>query len=737
MKRKRRNLTSHNIKKEIKSNSLTNLKKSWAIYPITAFLFIVLTAAVSIFLLSRNLPSLSELEKYDPELVSKIYSADGVELKPFALRNRIRVPLDRMPDHLINALIATEDRKFWRHWGIDLKRSVKMIFVNLASMEIQGGASTITQQLARKLYLTPKRSIIRKLREQLTAIQIERTYSKPEILEMYLNQMPLGRGAYGVQTAAMRYFGKNVEELQPHESALLVGLLQLPYGYFNPDRDTVAAKKRRNVVFRSMLDCNYITKSEYDSLCQLNLGVLPRDHKEDIIAPYFREYVRKMLYEKYGDRLFTGGLTIETTLDTRVQACADSAIKSFIPVLEKQIRERVLENKSFAKWLDPPLEDEEEIEKFLADSARVDSLMRVKYTLQVALIAIDPTNGHILAMVGGRDFKKSKFNRAVQMTRQPGSAFKPFAYTVAIENGYSPITELLNVPIVIPSLDGTMWKPKNYDGSVGGKTTLREGLKRSLNLIAAHLVQELIPAREVVKMAKRFGLTTKIHAYDGVALGQDLVIPIEITSAYSAFANKGVRVDPVAVLRVTDKDGNILQRAKPPSGRSHVVINENTAYIMTDMLQEVLKEGGTGFSARWKYKFYRPAAGKTGTTNDFKNGWFVGFTPQMTTCVWVGFDDERISLGDNLPGAKTALPVWARFMKMAHDTLNLPLADFEKPPGIIICEICTQSKKIATEACPKTITEVFTEKTVPTDTCDIHISPIEKRKRWKKKRIIF
>ena len=737
MKRKRR--TTQTYRLPIKNKFSFSPRHRWILYPLLTCLGLFFIGGLLIAILGRNLPPLEQLEKAgDPFLVTRIYSADGKVLKELFKQKRIKVPLDQMPDHLIQATIASEDRKFNDHWGLDFRRIFKLALVNIASMRIHGGASTLTQQLAKKLYYTPKKTYIRKLREALTALQIERTYSKTEILEMYLNQMPLGRGTHGVQAAAQAYFRKNVEDLNTEESALIVGLLQLPYGYYNPDRDLEAALVRRNIILQSMVSNNFLTPTEYDSISYLELGVVERDWDKSSIAPYFCEYVRQMMFDKYGgSRVLTEGLSIYTTLDTRVQACADSAVEAFIPGLEKEIWQRIVENRSFTQWLNPPPETGREIETFLADTVLVDSLLSARATVQSALIAVNPGNGYIMAMVGGRDFKENEFNRAVQAKRQPGSAFKPIVYTVAIDNGWPTTTELLNQPVVLIMLDGSRWNPPNYDGSTGGPTTLREALKRSLNLVTVRLVQERFsPKEQIVKYAKQFGLTTEIHPYDAVALGSDVVRPIELTAAFCVFPNQGVWVEPTAILRVEDKDGNILEEATP---RQRVAINEETAYIMTDLLSGVVdKPRGTGFAARWKYHFYRPAAGKTGTTNDFRNAWFVGFTPQICTGVWVGFDDERISLGNDQSGAKTGLPIWAPFMRMAHDTLRLPLAEFIQPPGVIRLKICSESKKIAADSCPEIWDEMFTSANVPTDTCEVHMDPWKHRGRKKKRdRVIF
>ncbi len=689
----------------------------WLLYPISTLIILIIFASIFIFILSTDLPSLTQLEMAgDVQLVTKIYSSDGKIIDQLYRQKRIKVPIERIPLHLKQATIAIEDQNFYNHWGISLRRIVAAVIIDLTSLSFRQGASTITQQLARKIYLNPNKTITRKLKEQLTSLQIERTYSKSEILRMYLNRMPLGRGTHGVQAAALAYFGKNVEELEIQESAMLAGLFRLPYGY-SPDNDPERTKWRRNIVLNSMYDCNFITNEQCDSLKKLELDVIKKDSIESSsLAPYFCEYVRQTLQEKYGMGLYTNGLSIYTTLDTRAQACADSAVKSFLPGFQKEYREKIMQKQKFKDWIDPPLETEKEIQEFLSDSALVDSLMDKHATPQVALTAVIPQNGHIIAMIGGRDFSKSKYNRAIQMKRQPGSSFKPFAYTVAIDNGWPTTTELLNQPVVIIMPDGTTWRPTNYDKSTGGPTTLREGLRESLNLVAAKLVQELIPPSKVVSYAKHFGFTTQIHPYDGVALGQDVVIPIELTAAYSVFANKGVRVEPIAVLRVEDKDGNILEKTIPDQ---KVVISEETAYIMVDMLKTVINRG-TGVTARSKWKFYRPAGGKTGTTNDFRNAWFAGFTPQIAASVWVGFDDQSTSLGKGQNGALTALPIWAPFMKMVHDSLHLPLKDFKKPDGVVNLKICSETKKIATSSCPKTLNEVFLKDLTPKDTCDVH-----------------
>lgn len=692
----------------------------WVLYPIGFTLVFLLLVGMMVLLFGRKLPSLTQLEHYDPLLVTRIYSADGKVLKELYMQNREMIRLEQVPPHLIQAVLSTEDRRFFNHWGLDIPRILKAAYVNIVTFKIRQGAGTITGQLARKLYLTPERTFSRKIKEALTAIQIERTYSKQEILEMYLNHMFFENRAYGVQSAAKRYFNKSVEELTIEESALLVGILRWPARY-SPYKNTEAALSRRNLVLKNMMECGYFTPAQYDSLKTLPLKVVDNPDEENAtIAPYFCEYVRQMLEKKYGVGVVTDGLSVYTTLDTRVQACAEEAIQKHLPELEKQIHRRLLRSHLFQNWLKGIApKDESEFQSLPPDSVLKDSLLVAKATLQVAFVALDPLNGHILAMVGGRDFRESKLNRAVQSKRQPGSGFKPIVYTAAIDNGYPPCLELLNQPVVIPMVDGTVWRPKNYDEDTGGLTTLRDGLKRSLNLVSIRLVQEIIPPEKVVSYAKLFGFTTEMQPYYAIALGVFDVIPLELVSAFSAFANHGVRVEPIAILKVEDKNGNTLDEAVP---KRHEVMSEATAYIMTSMLKDVV-DHGTGYEARRTYKFHRPAAGKTGTTNDFTDAWFIGFTPQICAGVWVGFDNPAISLGERQSGAVVALPIWAIFMKTVHDTLQLPELDFPMPGDVIWVRICKESKKLATEFCPQSMYEVFQKDLAPTEPCPLHRSP--------------
>ncbi len=679
--------------------------------------------------LAQGLPSLEQLENYEPDLATKVYSADGKLIKEFFTERRFFTPLSQIPENMIQAVLATEDHRFFKHWGIVPKRLVKVIFTDLVTMSKQQGASTLTQQLARRLYLTPEKTITRKIKEILTAIQIERTYTKPEILEMYMNHMSFGHGTYGVESAARRFFNKSVQQLTLPECALLTGMLQRPAA-LNPFRYPERALKRRNLVLSRMLAEGFITREEYEQAIATDLGVVRKQKNKDEFAAYFTEYVRRNLQKKYGWELYKGGMRVYTTLDTRVQACAEKAVAEFLPKVQEVVNRNMKRKAEFARLVPPSLLKDHTLDDLMKNQAFVDSLINAKAAVQVALVAIDPRNGHILAMIGGRSFKESQFNRAVQAIRQPGSVFKPFVYTAAVDNGYMPSYEKLNQPIVVHMPDGSRWTPKNYDGSLGGKTMLREALRRSLNLVTARLVQEDVPPEQVVKYARNFGITTPLDAVDAIALGSSGVIPLEVVSAFGVFANRGVLVKPISVLRVEDKFGNVIERANP---QSRGVLREETAYIMANMLQTVASRG-TGAASRSVYRFLRPAGGKTGTTNDFTDAWYVTFTPQIVAGVWVGLDDPSLSLGKRQSGARAALPIAATFMRTAHDTLQLPVEDFVRPDGIVELEICRESKQLATEYCPEILKEIFDVRYQPTEYCQLHTGKVDKNNKLLQKR---
>ncbi|HHE54570.1 MAG TPA: hypothetical protein ENL21_02230, partial [Caldithrix abyssi] len=497
MKRRRKTTTGTITKKTIKTSSgkkspkfSFNNKKTWI--SLAVLLIFLLSLGLYLNHLSKDLPPLKKLERIDPEIATVVYSADGEVLHSFFTFNRTYTPYEKIPKHVIDALISTEDRDFFNHWGINLAGIVRALLVDLIHMELRQGASTITMQLARNLYFGYAQTFDRKIKEALTAIQIERTYSKEEILSMYLNITFFGNHAYGIRAAAKRYFNKDVEDLNIEEAALLIGILK-GQTYYSPIRHPERALKRRNVVLRMMMENGKLTKAEYDSLKQLPLKLDLTDPYKMKVAPYFTEYVRRklnQLQDSLGVNIYEDGLRIYTTLDTRVQKYMEMAIAKHIDAIQERVRRQSV----FTK-----------IKEEMGDSA-YESISKV----QLAFTAIDPHNGHILAMVGGRDFEKSKWNRVTQMMRQPGSAFKPFLYTAAIDNGFSPATKYPDLPTVEFNPDSTRWTPQNYSGTFSGEmVTLREALRRSLNSVAVRLIADITP-QVVIKYAREMGITTPL-----------------------------------------------------------------------------------------------------------------------------------------------------------------------------------------------------------------------------------
>ncbi|MEE4311522.1 MAG: PBP1A family penicillin-binding protein [candidate division KSB1 bacterium] len=741
------------MKRKIRSDNSVNIKpKTPALLKwVKTFLYLGIALAIAIIIwfiyLARDLPSLDQLEQYEPDLATKIISQDSVVIKELFTQKRIFIPLEEIPDYMWQSVLATEDHTFFQHWGVNLKRFVYIMGLNLSRMRYEQGASTITQQLARQLYLGLEKKVTRKIREWITAVQIERAYTKHEILEMYLNYMNFGHGNYGVEAAAQYFYGKHARELQLDECAMLTGLLQRPttispytqLDFDNPQPDsTLRAFRRRNLVLRNMRRRGIIDDAIYKESIQAPIFSKLRERSEDDefgIAPYFTEHVRQELQSRYHMDLYKDGYSVYTTLDTRVQAAAERAVKNHLPKQQKVLTTYMINKNKIEELLDPEMLERRTYREIRNDTPFVDSLVNEKAPVQVALIAMDPENGDVLALIGGRDFGESKYNRAIQMrSRQPGSTIKPIIYTAAIDNGYPPCTELLNQPVVLYLPNGDRWAPRNYDLSKGGPTTFREALRRSLNLVTARLVQELVPPKTVVDYAIKLGLTTNLVPVDAIALGAAEVSPIEMTTAFSVFPNLGARAKPRTIIKVVDKYGNVLEEHPPEM--SHVLRAE-TSYIMTDLLQTIMNNG-TGAAARSVYQFLRPAGGKTGTTNEFTDAWFIGFTPQIVAGVWIGLDNPAMTLGPGQAGAVAALPVWAPFMKVAHDTLDLPIAYFRKPPGVIEMEICAETKQIATEFCPNIVKEIFDVKFAPTEECTKHTGESAGfSKTNKKKRIRF
>ncbi|TMQ73939.1 MAG: PBP1A family penicillin-binding protein [Candidatus Eisenbacteria bacterium] len=641
--------------------------------------------------LRHDLASPEALLAIKPPVKTVVYDYRGRVLHEFFKENRSPVPLRQIPRNLINATIATEDRNFYHHWGVDLWGIARAAVTDLTHLKIKEGGSTITQLLARNVFLTHERTITRKLKEVALAIEIERNYSKDQILELYFNQIYFGEGAHGVEAAAKTYFGKPLRELNLAECALIAGIPANP-NLYSPRHHPAAARARRAKVLRNMLATGACSQVEFDNAMSAPLGVTPMRYRNDR-APFFVEMVRLHLDQKYGSNaVYEGGLKVYTTLDMDLQQIAERALEKQLSALESELRIK----KTMAAYVPP------------ADSLRATQLPDY---LQGAAVAIDPRTGYIRALIGGRSWDHSNFNRAVQARRQPGSAFKPFVYTAAMDNGFHPTDVIVDEPESFPGADGELWQPQNYDHLYRGPVTLRYALQQSINIPAIKLLRK-VSTSLVASYARRMGIRSPVGQNLSLALGTSEVTLLELTSAYGVFADRGIRNDPIFVLEVEDASGNVLEKNAP---RPVEVLSEGTASVMTSMLQSVM-DHGTGFPARAR-GFTAPAAGKTGTMDDYMDAWFVGFVPSLVCGVWVGYDEKR-PIGPGMTGARAALPAWTDIMIGA--TRGRPVEDFPVPAGTISREVCAESGMLATDACPNVTTEIFDEHAEPTEYCTIH-----------------
>lgn len=668
-------------------------------FSILAGLLIIFAALL--YYIIDGLPSLEELENPSPSLATIVLSEDGEEIGRFYKdESRVEANIDSIPKHLINALIATEDKKFYDHWGVDIERFFQGLFKTVVFGRREG-ASTITQQLAKNLYGFKGKNessfdtVIRKIREWITAFNIERTYTKDEILEMYLNVSYFGKGAYGIERASRIFFNKPVRELTVPESATLIAVLPSSVVY-DPVKHPDRLLKRRNLILSEMLEEDYITENEFNYFRKLPLNVHLEETKRKYkgsIAPYFVEYIRQQLEDiqyQYGFDIYKDGLRIRTTLNATMQRNANQAVLEHINSFQEEFDKRWNWNSNQAvlnEYIDKTIKVQQDYLKATTDTERkkiysqylldkdfVEKVKRMVQTIEVGFVALDAKNGHIKAMVGGRDvYNGTGLNHVTQILRQPGSAFKPIIYSVALARGLFPAFPILN-----QTFDYEGWSPRNFEtDDVGGYMTLRDALKNSVNLVAARLVIEgYVPLWQVAEHALRMGIKNKLNLYPSISLGTSEVYPIELVSAFGTIANKGIYNKPMGILSIEDKNGMTLVSFNTQSSEA---LDEATAYILTNMMETVVNSG-TGASIRSRYNFQRPAAGKTGTNSDFKDAWFVGFTPQIVAGAWVGFNDTRVSFtGSYGQGAKAALPIWAKFMKATYDSLNLPIEYFTPP----------------------------------------------------------
>jgi len=620
------------------------------------------------FALTHDLPQIRALETFRPLSVTRIHSVDRVVLTELFVEKRDSVPLNVIPYYLKAALIATEDRNFYKHSGVDIKGILRAVIKDIRAGKFVEGASTITQQLAKTLFLTPKKTLIRKLKEAILAFQLERRYTKNEILELYLSQVYFGSGAYGVEFAARIFFGKSVKNLSLSECALVAAMPKAPSRY-SPLVNRDLAIRRRNIVLKQMIDTNTITEAAYHKALKEPLR-LDNRNKRSINAPYFVEYVKTFLENTLGSsRLYKSGLTVYTTLNFELQQAAEQAVSNGLDTLEKRMKQRGIN--------DP--------------------------NPQCALVSLDVQTGGILAMIGGKNFFESPFNRAVNAKRQPGSAFKPIVYAHAIERGFAQNGLILDAPVSFKGgKNRKEWTPENFSKSYMGEMTLRKALAVSENIPAVRLTEMLGPS-SVSRFGHTLGIESTLAPNLSLALGSSEVTLINLTSAYAVFPNRGKKIKPYGVMEVVDQNERIVWRVKPSK---KIAMSRASAAIITDMLQAVILEG-TGRKARI---IGHPVAGKTGTTNQFKDALFIGFSPLIATGVWVG-QDAFVTLGENETGAKAALPIWIEFMTKAVSTR--PQQYFDIPDDIVQIRIDPLTGLLATEDSSHSVAALFKRGTEP------------------------
>ena len=666
-------------------------------------------------------PSIAEIRTFEPQQASKLYSHDGRLLAELGIESRTPVSINALPEYVSQAFVAVEDKRFYSHSGIDLRGFTRAVVGVLTGQSGTGGGSTITQQLARNMFETSVDArirsgwgvVVRKIKELQVAFALERAYTKDQILEAYINEINYAHGWYGIQTASRNYFGKNATGLNPAEAALLAGIINLPE-YYSPIRNPENAERRRRLVLRRMVDQGIIPSADFERYAN---APIPTERAVDggTIAPYFVEHVRQILQDRFGSQLYTAGYNIYTTLDLRMQRAAEKSMEDGWDGIEARPGFRHITYQAYQDSLAAGV--------VLPDS--------VKY-VEGLFVALDPWTGSIRAMIGGRDFGISKFNRATQALRQAGSGFKPFVYTAAINSRIPPTYVVLDGPFMVPQLDGTEWRPSNYDREFLGPMTIRTGLMKSQNMIAIKLADE-IGLESVAQTARRMGIRSEIERYHSTAIGAVEVIPLQMAEAYSTFANLGTKVKPFPILRVEDAAGRILWDPQPERTE---VLDPLVARIMISMLEGVVA-GGTGYNAiRYEYgpvalPYEVAAGGKTGTTNDGTDIWFNGFTPNLLATVWFGMDLPQ-EIWPNATGAGAPAPVWGNFMKRVYygdpdaldPELREPVIPIPEPwaisDGLVTRLIDASTGKLASQWCPQDEQrlEMFLPGTEPMEYCD-------------------
>lgn len=738
--------------------------------------------------ISKDLPKITSLADYHPSIITTVYADDNRKIAEFFKERRIVIPLKDMPRTLIGAFVAAEDSRFYKHQGIDFISIVRAFFKNLEAGTIVQGGSTITQQVTKSFLLTPERSYKRKLREAVLAYRIDKAFSKDDILYLYLNQIYLGHGAYGVQAASENYFGKSVKDLNLAECAILAGLPQAPSKY-SPFRHPERAKQRQIYVLNRMVAEGYITNIQATEAINTKLDIKPRRNLYIEEVPFYTEHVRRHLEKKYGtDALYTQGLQVYTAVNLKMQKMAKEEIQkglfeldkregyrgpleqikpeeieSYSQTLQVELDKRPLEAGATVKGVVIAVDDSKktvavrlgntqgtialkdmiwarkpdpEVAYYNVKLKRPSQALVVgdvilvkvkgkkkgkeKWVLaleqmpiaQSALMSIEAGTGLVKAMIGGRDFRQTQFNRATQSRRQPGSAFKPLIYSAALDKKYddpkkiyTPATTIIDSAIVYTDEERDFtWKPRNYKETFYGPTLLRKALAKSRNLVTIKILQD-IGVDYAIEYAGKLGIESNLSRDLSIALGSSGISLLELLRAYSVFANEGYLVEPVFVLKVVDRNGNVLEEMAPERKK---VIEKNTAYIMTNLLEGVVKHG-TGRRVR---ALKRPAAGKTGTTNNLFDAWFIGYTPEYITGVWVGLDEEA-PMGQGETGSRAASPIWLGFMQRALE--GKPVKVFQAPEGVEFAKIDAKTGLLPVPESKNVVFECFKEGTVPTE----------------------
>jgi len=752
---------------------------------LAAFIFTVISGVIGVvgvyFYLSKNLPKIATLKDYRPPVITTVFSDDHRKIAEFFKERRIVIPLSQMSPMLKNAFIAAEDARFYNHKGIDVLSIIRAFFKNIEAGAIVQGGSTITQQVAKSFFLTPQKSYVRKIKEAILAYRIDRKFTKEEILFLYLNQIYLGHGAYGVEAASENYFGKSAQGLNLAECAILAGLPQAPSRY-SPFRYPQRAKQRQIYVLNRMVGEGYITNLQTTEAINRVLDIKPRRNLYIEEVPVYTEHIRRYIAKTYGnDILYEGGLKIYAAVNVEMQKIAreeienglnaldkrqgyrgpiehlpPEAIESFSKALQDELDMSPLEDGRIANGVVIEVNDKNNTVTVRMGKAlgviRIDDMRwarkpnlevayyearvnhpgevlkvgdviqaRVKQKIfntdrwwlaleqtpkvQAALLCIESETGYVKVMLGGRDFRESQFNRAVQSRRQPGSAFKPIIYASALDKGYTPATTIIDSPIVYQDINHDFtWKPKNYKEKFYGPTLFRDALAKSRNVVTIKILKD-VGIDYAIDYARKLGITSNLNRDLSIALGSSGVSLLELVRAYSVFNNLGYLVNPVFITKILDRDGNVIEEAELVREK---VIEESTAYIMTSLLEGVVKHG----TGRRVLALKRPVAGKTGTTNNLHDAWFAGYSPRYTTGTWVGFDDEN-SLGKGETGSRAASPIWLGFMQkiLAGKSVRV----FQVPEGVVFSNIDAETGFLPIPESKKTIFECFKEGTVPTE----------------------